>query len=148
MAKKWAARASVSMNRAQTSNGTLGMSHKDRVVFIDNSKEVLKQMNDNADRALNAVGIKAVNLILWQMRQGYGRPIRQTGDLQRDVSFAVHPDEKAVDVGNTLEYAPFVHDGTRKMQARPYISDALTSRENQRTVMRVYEQYLKRGFEK
>lgn len=148
MGKKWAARASVSMNSSQTNNGTLGMTHEDRVVFIDHSKEILRQMNENSDRALNAVGIKAVNLILWQMRQGYGKPIRQTGDLQRDVSFAVDSEKKTVDVGNTLEYAPFVHDGTRKMQERPYISDALMSRENQRTVMRVYEQYLKRGFDK
>lgn len=130
----------------QTGNNTGRMSHKDRVKFIDHSKEVLSQINQNASAATLAVGIKAVNLVLWQMRQGYGRPIRQTGDLQRDVSFEV-VDDKTVNVGNTLEYAVYVHEGTRKMNKRPYITDALNSRNNMENLRKVYEEYLSEGFE-
>ena len=145
MGTKWAKRTEVSFGVNRTGNGTGAMTHKERVKFINNSKKILLQMDSNGGRAAHAVGVKAVNLILWQMRQGYGKPIRQTGDLQRDVSYQV-VDRTTVDVGNTLEYAPFVHDGTSKMEGRPYIRDALLSRDNQRTLQRVYEQYLKQGF--
>lgn len=147
MGTKWAKRTVVEMGRTQTGNGTLDMNHDQRVEFLDNRNQVLQQMNSNASRATLAVGTKAVNLILWQMRQGYGEPIRKTGDLQRDVNFEV-VDSVTVNVGNSLEYAPYVHDGTRKMQGRPYIRDALMSRDNQRKLQRVYEQYLKQGFDK
>ena len=147
MGTKWAKRTDVEMNRTQTGNGTLGMGHDLRVDFIDNRAQVLAQLNENASRATLAVGTNAVKLILWQMRQGYGKPIRDTGDLQRDVNYEV-VDDVTVNVGNSLEYAPFVHDGTRKMGARPYIRDALMNGDNQRKLQRVYEEYLKQGFGK
>lgn len=147
MGTKWAKRTGVEITRAQTGNGTLGMGHDLRVDFIDNRAQVLTQLNENASRATLAVGTKAVGLIVNQMQTGYGRPIRQTGDLQRDVNYEV-VDDATVNVGNSLEYAPFVHDGTRKMGARPYIRDALMNGDNQRTLQRVYEEYLKQGFGK
>ena len=119
-----------------------------KVVLKDNSDQVLAQLEGNKKAALNAIGIKSVNLILWQMRQGYGKPIRQTGDLQRDVSFEVEnsgPD--TVDVGNTLEYGPHVHDGTYKMPARPYIRDGLTGEAHKKQLQDVAEAALKIGFE-
>lgn len=147
MGTKWAKRTDVELGRAQTGNNTGSMGHKARVEFRDNRNQVLSQLNSNASRATLAVGTKAVNLILWQMRQGYGKAIRDTGDLQRDVNYQVI-DDVTVEVGNSLEYAPYVHDGTRKMAGRPYIQDALMSRDNQRKLQRVYEQYLKQGFGK
>lgn len=119
-----------------------------KVTLTDNSDKVLAQLEGNKEAALNAMGIKAVNLILWQMRQGYGKPIRQTGDLQRDVSYEVNnsaPD--TVDVGNTLKYGQFVHDGTSRMGARPYIRDALTGEDHQKQLQKVAEAALKTGFE-
>ena len=119
-----------------------------KVVFKDNSDKVLTQLEGNKKAAINAMGIKAVNLILWQMRQGYGKPIRQTGDLQRDVSYEVENSGKdTVDVGNTLKYAPYVHDGTYKMAARPYIRDALTGESHKKQLHDVAENALKIGFE-
>lgn len=136
-----------------------------KITFADNSDKVLTQLEGNKEAALNAIGIKAVNLILWQMRQGYGKPIRQTGDLQRDVSYEVEnsaPD--TVDVGNTLEYAPYVHDGhaghSVKLkdgswitlpggytEGRPYIRDGLTGADHQKQLQKVAEEALKIGFE-
>lgn len=116
-----------------------------KVTLIDNSDKVLAQLKGNKEAALNAMGIKAVNLILWQMRQGYGKPIRQTGDLQRDVQYDLHED--SVDVGNTLHYALYVHDGTRRMAARPYIRDALTGEDHKKQLQKVAEAALKTGFE-
>ncbi len=119
-----------------------------KVTLTDNSDKVLTQLDGNKKAALEAMGVKAVNLILWQMRQGYGKPIRRKGDLQRDVSFEVEnsgPD--TVDVGNTLEYGPYVHDGTRKMAARPYIRDGLTGEDHKKQLQKVAEEALKIGFE-
>lgn len=140
--------ANIKITRQQTGNNTGSMSHEIRVQFIDNSQAVLAQMNANCSRALNAVGVAGVGMIVEKMQSGYSRRIWETGDLQRDVSYLVHQQEKAVDFGNTLEYSLFVHDGTRKMAARPYIRDGLTDPANQNELKAIYEAYLKQGFGK
>lgn len=75
-----------------------------RIQLNDHSEAVLAQMDANVERALTAMGIKAVGLIVKQMESGYTTPhknrthgttsdggthtaIRGTGDLMRDVSF-------------------------------------------------------------
>ena len=98
-----------------------------KVTFNDNSGRLLSQMQGNARRALTAMGTKAVGLTVQKMQSGYGRPIRQTGNLMRDVAYEVERSGKnTVDIGNSLEYGPFVHEGTYKMAGRPYLRDALT----------------------
>ena len=111
----------------------------------DNSEAVLRQLAENIPLSLDAMGIKGVNLILRQMNQGYGKPIRQTGDLQRDVQYAV--DGNDLIWGNTLDYSIFVHEGTRKMPARHYMRDALFSRNNIEKLITIGNAYLSRGFE-
>lgn len=117
-----------------------------RVKLNDNSRAVFRQLDGNVSAALYAMGVKAQNMILYQMRQGFGKPIRQTGDLQRDVQFEVDNAEQCVRVGNTLNYAPYVHEGTRKMAARPYIQNALTGESHVQQLQKVAETYLKKGF--
>lgn len=96
------------------------------VRITNNADRILAQMRQNINGALHAMGIKAVYLILNKMKSGYGRPIRKTGDLMRDVTYEVENSQaESVDVGNTLNYATFVHDGTWKMAGRPYIRDAI-----------------------
>jgi HK97 gp10 family phage protein len=113
--------------------------------FVDNSGKVKDQMAHNVQAALAAMGIEATGLIVKQMQSGYGKPIWQTGDLQRDVNSAPQnsgPD--TVDVGNSIGYGVFVHEGTSRMSGRPYIKDAImggTSRLKQ-----VAETELKKGF--
>ena len=119
-----------------------------KVVFKTNLTVVQRQMEANIDRALDAVGTKAVNLILWQMRQGYGKPIRKTGDLQRDLSYQVDVPNKRVVVGNTLDYAIHVHEGTSKMKGRPYIKDGLSGDNHTKQIAKVASEYLKQGFDK
>lgn len=123
-----------------------------KVEIKDNSRVVLQTMSGNVEAALTAMGVKAENLILWQMRQGYGKPIRKTGDLQRDVSFDVDVasgTNGVVRVGNTLYYAPFVHEGTSrtKGKGKPYIKDGLTGENHAKQLQKVAEEALKKGFE-
>ena len=114
------------------------------VTFNDNSGRLLSQMQGNARRALTAMGTKAVGLTVQKMQSGYGRPIRRTGDLMRDVSYEVgNSGAGTVDVGNSLEYGVFVHEGTSRLESRPYIRDALTNGAEE--LQRVASAYLKMG---
>ena len=117
-----------------------------KVNLRDHSKIVLDKVDGNVNAALHAIGIKAVNLILYQMRRGYGKPIRDTGNLQRDVQYEVNTSMHTVKVGNTLEYAPFVHDGTYKMPGRPYINDSISKTRAGPQFRKVAEENLKNGF--
>ena len=118
-----------------------------KVEMKDNSKVVLKHLEGNVAAALKAMGIKAVNLILYQMRQGYGKSIRITGDLQRDIEeYETDEGAQVVHVGNTLNYAPYVHEGTRHMEGRPYILDGLSGESHAKQLRAVAEEALKQGF--
>lgn len=121
---------------------------KAEVTFVDNSKNVEAQMSSNISRALDALGVEAVGMIVKQMEKGYGKPIRLTGNLMRDVQYHASINNKEVAVGNTLSYAPFVHDGTIKMRKREYITDALTRSDNKQRLKQVASVYLSKGFEK
>ena len=132
-----------------------------RIQLNDHSEAVLAQMDANVERALTAMGIKAVGLIVRQMESGYTTPhknrthgttsdggthtaIRETGDLMRDVSYEVgNSGAGTVDVGNSLEYGVFVHEGTSRLESRPYIRDALTNGAEE--LQRVASAYLKMG---
>lgn len=132
-----------------------------RIQLSDHAEAVLTQMDANVERALTAMGIKAVGLIVRQMESGYTTPhknrahgttsdggthtaIRETGDLMRDVSYEVgNSGAGTVDVGNSLEYGVFIHEGTSRLESRPYIRDALTNGSEE--LQRVASAYLKMG---
>lgn len=117
-----------------------------KIKLTDNSRIVLNAMQGNVVAALEAMGTKGKNLVLWQMRQGYGKPIRQTGDLQRDLSYEVDADAQVVRIGNTLHYAHHVHDGTYKMPGRPYLTDGLSGEGHGKQLLNVAQEQLKKGF--
>ena len=73
------------------------------VRITNNTDKIMAQFRLNMKSALQAIGVKAVNLTLQKMKSGYGRPIRKTGDLMRDVTYEVENGlADSVDVGNTL----------------------------------------------
>lgn len=124
------------------------------VKFESNAAEVKKQMEQNITAALTAMGLEGVNMIVSQMQTGYPTPIYDTGDLQRDVNFAVDTGREVVIVGNegvignSMEYAPYVHEGTAKMPSRPYIKDAIVNNStNKKALQQIAADQLKRGFE-
>lgn len=135
-----------------------------KVTFNDNSAQVLSQLDANKKAALLALGTKAVGLIVEQMETGYHTPhknrahgkafvesdggthtaIRDTGDLMRDVSYEVERSGKdTVDVGNSLEYGIFIHEGTSRLESRPYIRDALNNGAD--ALEKVTSAYIKKG---
>lgn len=114
--------------------------------FIDNRAKVLAMMNANVSRAIQAVGTEAVGLVVQQMKSGYGRPIRRTGDLMRDVDYKAEETSTggSVLVGNGLDYAVHVHEGTTRMAGRHYLRDALEKSGDR--LGEVMADYLKEGF--
>lgn len=114
--------------------------------FTDNSASVLSIVSGNVRAALTAMGTKGVSLTVDQMQSGYGRPIRQTGNLMRDVAYEVERSGKnTVDIGNSLEYGPFVHEGTSRMAGRPYLRDAL--QDGSDDLEQVCAAYLRQGID-
>lgn len=119
-----------------------------QVTLKSNASLIKTKLNGNIKTALTAMGTEAVGMIVDQMQTGYGAPIRKTGDLMRDVSYEVERSgENTVDAGNTLEYGPYVHDGTSRVAGRPYVRDALTKASNVDRLKEVTAEYLKKGFE-
>lgn len=115
------------------------------VKVADHSVEVEALLSRNVQTALAAMGAEAVALTVDKMQSGYGAPIRKTGNLQRDVQYALESSApNTVDVGNTLKYGSYVHEGTYKMQGRPYLKDAIMG--GKARLQAVAEQELKRGF--
>ena len=117
-----------------------------KITFNDHSRDVLSLISANVTRALTAMGTVAVGQIVRTMQRAYWRPIWLTGDLQRDVNYEVHDSEHAVDVGNSLNYATYVHEGTSRMRGRPYITDALTSAGGTEAIRGAAENALRQGF--
>ena len=117
-----------------------------RITMKDNSQDVMDLLARNINAALTAMGIKAESLIIGQMLRGFGRPIRKTGTLIGDVNYEIHPDTRSVDVGNSKTYAIFVHEGTSRMAARPYITNALTSASGADAIRTAAENALRQGF--
>ena len=117
------------------------------IKVIDYSPQVMRQLEGNTRRALTALGTEAVSLIQDGMDTLYGKPIWDTGTLRGNVHYAVgNSAPNTVDVGNDVEYAHFVHEGTYKMKARPYIRDTITGEYAQRRMQEVTAAYLKQGF--
>lgn len=130
--------------------------------FTDNSNAVLTQMSGNIKKALTAMGIRAVKLIVNKMQHGYsdshitrdmrGRntggthtDIRWSSTLQNDVSYEVEKNAvNTVTVGNSEAYAEHVHEGTYRLKGRPYIRDAIMDGKSE--LQSVAATALKEGF--
>lgn len=108
----------------------------------DHFQDAINTTNANARAAVNAAGLKGVELTVKQMQGGYGAPIRDTGNLMGSITSNVVSD-RAVDVGTNVEYAGYVHEGTYKMRGRPFLKDALTN--GAQEIADVWKEYLSRG---
>lgn len=132
------------------------------VTFVDNSAALLAAIAANLDRAMDAVGEEAVGMVKVQMDSGYHDPhpnrnsrgqktggthtaIRDTSTMYQNVQFETTPSANGgtVEVGSTEAYALFVHEGTRFLNKRPYIRDALSAGWDR--LQKVFAAYIKQG---
>lgn len=121
--------------------------------FISHKNEVMAQVQGNINRALVAMGITGVASVKDRMEKGYhltykphlktrGTAIRDTGDLIRSMAFQLTGND-TVAVGTNMDYAMYVHEGTRKMKERPFIKDGID--ENSDQILKVGNNELKKG---
>jgi len=95
------------------------------VKVTDNTDKVMQIMKGNVEKALTAMGQLAVEMTVDQMNTGYGKPIYKTGDLQRSITFETDVADQTVTIGTDITYGIYVHEGTSKMAARPFLKDAI-----------------------
>ena len=116
----------------------------------DNSEKIKARMDANVKRALTAMGHVGVESVIDQMNTGYGKPIYQTGQLQRDIKFRTDEAKQEVYWGVLMgdlsaSYAALVHNGTRGMVGRPFLRDGLLPRAAM--LRETAKMYLKEGFD-
>jgi HK97 gp10 family phage protein len=101
-------------------------------IKCDNLPEITKTISDIADGMDGDIAdvFKAV-LFDIEKKAKYLAPV-DTGHLRRNIDVKVTPPESygkgSIIEGiifNTVNYAPYVHSGTRRMKARPYITNAI-----------------------
>ena len=118
------------------------------IKITDNSGEFLKALPEQIEQALTAIGLaaetnakKKVTEVVYDTPEP--RDYIRTGNLRLRITNEPLPNEKAVLIGEELEYAPFVELGTSKMKARPFLRPAIL--DNADEYKALAEQALKRG---
>lgn len=106
------------------------------VKFVDNSAIVLRRMDSNCTKAMQAVADVLVEAVQEKMLYGYNTPhgnpphteIVATGALFDSIEASpgkVSQNTYGVNVGTNMHYASYVHDGTKKLTGRPFIKDGV-----------------------
>ena len=127
------------------------------MVFKDNSALVLRKIGTNSQAAMQNAADMLVEAVQEKMLYGYhtphGRPphteIVDTGRLFESIQAAVKRDSQnafSVDVGTDVEYAQYVHDGTSRVESRPFIRDGVMGK--QKELKELLSTDLSAGFEK
>ena len=116
----------------------------DGVVMYDNSDMIKKAVAASIRSAAAAVGVEAVGLVKRQMLEGYKDPhpnrdqaghvvggthteIRDTSAMIDSIAYESEDglSQHTLTVGTNSTYAMFVHEGTRFLKGRPFITDAI-----------------------
>jgi HK97 gp10 family phage protein len=87
-------------------------------IEVDNSEEILDELNNGMERALEAIGAQVENYAKMLC------PV-DTGNLRNSITHVVEPSEDAVYIGSAVEYAAYVEVGTSRSKAQPYLEPAV-----------------------
>lgn len=104
--------------------------------FKDNTELVLKGIADASNRATEEMGTTAVESVQYQMLYGYKDPhgddghteIVDTGQLFESIVAETRRQSQnlyTTTIGTDKEYAVFVHNGTKSLKARRFITDGI-----------------------
>ena len=122
----------------------------------NNSQLVISELEKATERALYAIGVKAVEGSVDAISGKYDTaPAVDTGRLRASISFVTASGEKgdsgamslpnaqvgdrlsgkadknSVIVGSNVEYAEYVHNGTSKMAGRPFLREGIDKTKDQ-----------------
>ena len=108
-----------------------------QINFRSNKDDVIKLISQAVPPALNAIGIQAVSNAKTELTKD---PVRvDTGRLRNSITHAVQDD--SVYIGTNVEYAIYVHEGTRKMAPNRFLANAI--RNNVDEYKAIAEKYMK-----
>lgn len=104
--------------------------------FKDNTNIVLRALESATKEGAEEIGNAAVESVQYQMLYGYKDPhgsdghteIVETGALFESIRAEVKRQSQnlyTVTVGTDKDYAVYVHNGTRKLKARRFITDGI-----------------------
>lgn len=125
-----------------------GLSYK--ITLEDNAPLILAELKEDVERALYAIGVKAVEGAVTSISGDYTKSNQavDTGRLRASISFitaggqngesketsensksgdklAGSAPANSVIVGSNVEYAEYVHDGTSRMEGRPFLREGI-----------------------
>lgn len=92
------------------------------IVRIDGINQLYKLTDPLRARTIIARTLMRIGLIV-ERNSKKNTPVR-TGNLKRSIT-TVRLGDDLVAVGTKVEYARFVHEGTRRMRGRPYLRRGL-----------------------
>lgn len=106
------------------------------IVIADNTAEIIEKMDAAIARALEAVGIQA---------EGDAKLLcpEDTGRLRNSITHTIDAGDNTAVIGTNVEYALYVHEGTRKMKGQPFLKDAVTQHADD--YRGIIEKYLNNG---
>lgn len=123
-----------------------------------NVDSIRAAIHGNLENAMNALKDSTVEWVQDQMMHGYNDPHGPDGHTEIYDTGALHDSIKAsVDssgflnlghtlrVGSPLDYASYVHNGTRKLKGRPFLRDALII--HQKDIENVIKEHIKKGMD-
>lgn len=113
------------------------------VKFTDNSKALLAQFERNKAKALEMIGLHGQRRATEEIT---AMRAVDTGRLRASISYQPDVANSQVHIGTNVEYGPYVHDGTSRMAARPFIGNAVLNYGKE--YQEIAERTLGEGFEK
>lgn len=110
----------------------------------DHRRDLLRAIDRGTKNALQAMGIAGVEIVQSGLYTRYGAPVVDSGNLVESIAYKTKSGRGQLQIGTGVEYAPYVHDGTIKMAARPFLSDSLGDETSLQALQEVaQEQYAK-----
>lgn len=117
---------------------------------------IIAAIRNNAEAALAAAGEIGVEAVQEKMLYGYNTPhgadghteIVDTGRLFDSITSVVSRESQnlvSVAVGTNVEYAVYVHEGTYKLESRPFIRDGMMDEETQKKMETAIIQQIANG---
>lgn len=105
------------------------------------NKEVFKQaMQETVSKTLTELGIFVQGRADHELNKVEPRRV-DTGHLRQSIVYQVNENEQSVTVGTNVEYAIYVHEGTRKMAPNRFLKNAVVK--NEQTIQNHIKKRLK-----
>lgn len=105
-------------------------------IIEDNTEKVIEAIGTAIVRALEAIGIEAEG-------DAKGLCPVDTGRLRNSITHTIDGGDSKAVIGTNVEYARYVHNGTSRSKAQPFLTDAATR--NTGKYRRIAEKMLENG---